>query len=198
MQMKKIDELEPIIRNDVLQVRENNNRKEVDFYLINVIEDIGDYIDFLREVENCREGDLVTVHINCLGGDLDATLQIYDVLKSSLAKVEISIEGACCSGASMIMLTGNLWRLTPHCYVMIHSWNGCIGGKWIEIKKRYKYDEEIIEKQFRELYKNFLSDKEIQECLDGKDFYFDCNEIEKRLNNYQKEDLEKNESIKKT
>lgn len=197
--MKRYDDLtnEPIIKNDVLQVRENNNRKEVDFYLIDIIDDIADYIDFLREVDSCRNDDLITIHINCYGGNTDVGMNIYDCLRQSPANVEVSIEGACCSCASMIMLAGNCWRVTPHAYVMIHSWSEGIYGKWHEIISKFNYDKSVFEKQFRELYKDFLTDEEIEDCLKGKDFYFDSNETVKRLNTYQKEDIECDEAIKK-
>ena len=68
------------VKNDVLRVTQSDNRKQVDFYLINDIEDIHDYIDFLREVRDCRQGDLITVHINCYGGNVDVALNIYDVI----------------------------------------------------------------------------------------------------------------------
>lgn len=197
--MKRYDDLtnEPIIKNDVLQVRENNNRKEVDFYLIDIIDDIADYIDFLREVDSCRNGDLITIHINCYGGNADVGMNIYDCLRQSPANVEVSIEGACCSCASMIMLAGNCWRVTPHAHVMVHSWSEGIYGKWNEIISKFNYDKCVFEKQFRELYKDFLTDEEIEDCLKGKDFYFDSNETVKRLNTYQKEDIEHDEAIKK-
>ena len=197
--MKRYDDLtnEPIIKNDVLQVRENDNRKEVDFYLIDIIDDIADYIDFLREVDSCRNGDLITIHINCYGGNDDVGMNIYDCLRQSPANVEVSIEGACCSCASMIMLAGNCWRVTPHAYVMVHSWSEGIYGKWHEIISKFNYDKSVFEKQFRELYKDFLTDEEIEDCLKGKDFYFDSDETVKRLNTYQKEDIKCDEAIKK-
>ena len=197
--MKRYDDLtnEPIIKNDVLQVRENNNRKEVDFYLIDIIDDIADSIDFLREVDSCRNGDLITIHINCYGGNADVGMNIYDCLRQSPANVEVSIEGACCSCASIIMLAGNCWRVTPHAHVMVHSWSEGIYGKWNEIISKFNYDKCVFEKQFRELYKDFLTDEEIEDCLKGKDFYFDSNETVKRLNAYQKEDIEYDEAIKK-
>ena len=197
--MKRYDDLtnEPIIKNDVLQVRENNNRKEVDFYLIDIIDDIADYIDFLREVDSCRNGDLITIHINCYGGNADVGMNIYDCLRQSPANVEVSIEGACCSCASMIMLAGNCWKVTPHAHVMVHSWSEGIYGKWNEIISKFNYDKCVFEKQFRELYKDFLTDEEIEDCLKGKDFYFDSNETVKRLNAYQKEDIKYDEAIKK-
>lgn len=197
--MKKYEDVynEGFIKNNILQVRENNNRKEVDFYLINVIEDIEDYIDFLREVDSCRNGDLITIHVNCYGGDCDVAMNIYDCLKLSPAEVMISIEGACCSCASIIMLAGSYWKVYPHSYVMIHAWSEGIYGKWHEIISKFNYDKSIFEKQFKELYKNFLTDYEIEDCIKGKDFYFDSSETIKRLNVYQKEDVKCDKAIKK-
>ena len=187
----------PKIQNNPLKVTETENKKIVDFYLINTIEEMGDYIDFLRAVDSCRPQDEVIVHINNYGGDLDIGMNIYDCLKSSDANVTISVEGICASCASMIMLAGNQWNITPHAYVMIHSWSEYECGKWNEIKAKFKYDETVVEKQFREMYKNFLTNDEIEDCLKGKDFYFDAEETVRRLNNYQKEELDRQIEINK-
>lgn len=180
----------PRIQNNPLKITEFDGKKIVDFYLINTIEEMGDYIDFLRAVDSCKPQDEVIVHINNYGGELDIGMNIYDCLKGSDANIIISVEGICASCASMIMLAGNQWNVTPHAYVMIHEWSGCEYGKWNEIKAKFHYDENVVEKQFREMYKNFLTDEEIEQCLNGKDFYFDADETVKRLNDYQKEELD--------
>ena len=191
------DDGTPRIMNNPLKITETNEKRIIDFYLINVIEDVNNYIDFLRAVDSCRPQDEIIVHINCYGGELDVGMNIYDSLIGSDANVTISVEGVCASCASMIMLAGNQWNVTPHSYVMIHEWSGCEHGKWHEIKAQFKYDETIVENQFRKIYKNFLTDEEIELCLNGKDFYFDSEETVKRLNNYQKEDLEREEMMQK-
>ena len=185
------------VKNDVLRVTQSDNRKQVDFYLINDIEDIHDYIDFLREVRDCRQGDLITVHINCYGGNVDVALNIYDELKMSEADVKISVEGMCASCASMIMLSGDLWNVYPHSRVMIHAWSGVECGKWNEIVAQHNYDKDIFEFQFRELYKDFLTTDEIEDCIKGKDFFFDCDETIKRLNSFKRKDIEYEKMIKK-
>ena len=187
----------PKAQNNPLKVTETNEKRIVDFYLINEILDIKDYIDFLRAVDSCRPQDEIIVHINNYGGLMDVAMNIYDSLKLSPCNVTISVEGACCSCASMIMLSGNCWNILPHSYVMIHCWSGAESGKWNEIKQQYKFDEQIVQKQFKEIYKNFLTDDEIEDCLNGKDFYFDSDEVIKRLNNYQKDDIEIDKAIGK-
>ena len=53
----------------------------------------------------------------------------------------------------------------------------------------------MFNKQFCEIYKKFMTDEEIKQCLDGKDFYFDSEETVKRLEEYSKESLEKEKAI---
>lgn len=185
------------IQNNTLKITETNEKRIVDFYLINEISNIRDYIDFLRAVDSCRPQDEIIIHINNYGGVMDVAMNIYDSLKLSQSNVTINIEGACCSSASMIMLAGNCWNVYPHSYVMIHAWSGAECGKWNEIKQQYEFDENVVQKQFKELYKDFLTDEEIEDCLKGKDFYFDAEEVIKRLNNYQKDEIEMDKAIGK-
>jgi len=189
------DEEERIIRNEPLQVREINGHREVDFYLIDVIEDVKDYVDFLREIEMCNKGDLITVHINCYGGAVDVSLNIYDSLRNSDADVKISIEGPCCSSASMIALAGDMWSVSKHASIMIHSWSEGLYGKWHEILASIDFTKKSYEKHFQEIYKNFMTDEEIKNCLEGKDYYFDSDEIMKRLQSFTKEEDEREKKI---
>ena len=184
-------------QNNPLQIKDTGERKEIDFYLSGEITEIENYIDFLRAVGNCRSGDLVTIHINCYGGLADTAWNIYDELRSSNADVVVSIEGACCSAATMIMLGANAWEVSKHAYCMVHCWTDCGYGKWNELVAKYDFDKKVAVRHFKELYKNFMTDKEIEECLGGKDFYFDNEETMERLNNYQKDEIERMESIQK-
>jgi ATP-dependent protease ClpP protease subunit len=188
---------DPMIENRPLFVKENENGKEVDFYLIDEIKDVADYIDFLREVDSCRDGDFITVHINCYGGYVDVALNLYDRLRATDACVTVVIEGACCSCASMIMLAGKRWKILPHSYVMIHSWSGGLFGKYHEMESCFEYNKKYMNSHFADVYKNFLTESEISQCLQGKDFWFDSEEVVKRINKYQKEDIERSESIRK-
>ena len=196
MSQKNIQEaVETIVVNNPLVIKQNADSKTVDFYLTGEVSWVSEYIDFLRAIDDCKSGDQIQIHINNYGGYIDTALNIYDALVKSEADVLIFIEGACASAASIIMLAGNGWEVLPHAYVMVHSWSGSYGGKWHEIKSKLKYDEEVFNKQFCEIYKKFMTDEEIKQCLDGKDFYFDSEETVKRLEEYSKESLEKEKAI---
>lgn len=183
------------ILNNPLQIIESPNGKIVDFYLSNEIVDIKDYIDFLREVDNAKNEDTVKVHINNYGGAVDVAMNIYDCLQQSKASIQISVEGACASAASMIMLAGTEWFIYPHAWIMVHAWSGVEYGKWNEMKASHEFSARVTENRFRKLYKNFLTDEEIEECLKGKDFYFDNEETIERLQNYQADAMKKQQMI---
>lgn len=197
MKKAKTTAEEDVIRNDTLKVLDTGKGKLIDFFLTEEIVSIEDYIDFLRECNDAHENDIIRVHINCYGGDVNVALNIYDVLKATEANVEADIEGMCASAATMIMLAANTWRVYPHCCVMIHAWTSWTYGKWNELKDSYKFNEDVWEPQFRDIYKNFLTEKEIQQCLDGKDFWFSCEETSKRLNDFQADAMAKQDKIDK-
>ena len=184
-----------IVLNDPLKVVDTDQGRKIDFYLTEVIESIDDYIDFLRAVESCRVGDEIVIHINCYGGNTFVSMNLHDALLKTDANVKVCIEGICASAATDIMLAANEWEVSPHATVMVHSWSEVLAGKWHEIKAQYHFDEKSSEPQFRELYKDFMTDEEIEACLNGKDFWFNAEETIKRLEKYTKEDLEKQEKV---
>lgn len=181
--------------NNSLQIIESPNGKIVDFYLLNSIEDIADYVDFLREVENTKSDDTIKVHINNYGGNVVVAMNIYDALRQSPANVIMSVEGMCASAASMIMLAGTEWYVYPHSTVMVHAWTGFSYGKWNELQASYDFEKRVMEKRFRDLYKNFMTAEEIELCLQGRDYYFDNEETIKRLESYQADALKRQQAI---
>lgn len=192
---KKMKSDEEYVKNDVLRVSETDKGKLVDFFLTEEIDSVEDYIDFLREVSSARADDTIRVHCNCYGGDVNVALNIFDALHLSDAYVEFWIEGMCASAATMIMLAADTWKVFPHCRVMIHAWTSWTYGKWNELKEQLKFDEKVWEPQFREIYKNFLTEAEIQQCLDGKDFWFSSEETVQRLNNFQADAMAKQDAM---
>lgn len=194
--MNKIDEdsddLAKAILNNPLRVQALPDRTVIDFYLPLVIEDDATaYIDFFRAIHDARSSDEVNLHINCYGGECATAFQIIDNLRASQATVNISIEGNCCSAATMIALAGDSWDVYPHSYMMIHAYSVLNYGKRNEINSRNEFDKRWLDDNFRLIYKKFLTDEEIEQCLDGKDFYFNSDEIIERLNNYKKDDVER-------
>lgn len=186
-----------IIQNNPLRIRSLPEYTEVDFYLIGEIDDISDYIDFLRSISNLKQGDIVNLHINCYGGDVVTAFNILDVLQTTQADIKIFIEGCCCSAATFIALSGDSWEVMPHSYFMCHAYSSFQFGKKQELEASNTFNKKWLDNSIREIYKGFLSDDELERMMRGEDFYFNVDEVVERLANYKKSDIEKQELTQK-
>ena len=177
--------------NKRLKVTETPNGSTIDFYLPRVIAEPKEYIDFLRAVREAKADDTVIVHINCYGGDCDVAFNIIDVLNLTPAHTKVCIEGLCASAATMIMLAAKEAEITEHAHIMIHAWSGGYYGKWNEQTASFEFDRTWMVKKFREIYKGFLTESEIDAVLNGTDMYLDADETIERLNASHKKELER-------
>lgn len=140
------------------------------------------YDDWFRKCDKASPDDLIIVHINCYGGNLDTAIQIYSALISSDAPILIRIEGACCSGASMIAMAGTYFDMNPLAYMMIHSWSGGTAGKFSNVIENAEFQKKWFTNVMYSVYEDFCSKQEIESILNGKDLWLDCDEVMKRFN----------------
>lgn len=169
-----------------------------DFYLTSDIEDASNYDEWVQICAEASSRDLIEVHINCFGGRLDTAIQIHDMLKETKADVFISIEGACCSGASLIAMAGMRVKVLPNSYMMIHSWTGGAYGKFGNVIENTEFQKKWFRNVMTRSYSEFLTVDEIKNILDGKDLYLDAQEINSRFNSRdkkRKENLEIREKL---
>ena len=152
-----------------------------DFYLTSDIVDSTQYDEWIHTCAESRPCDMIEVHINCYGGSLDTAIQIHDMLMAAKADVYVSIEGACCSGASLIAMAGDHVRVLPNSYMMIHSWTGGTYGKFGNVIENTEFQKKWFADVMTRSYSEFLSKAEIKEILDGKDIYMDAEEMSSRF-----------------
>ena len=149
-----------------------------------LIDDIGEprnYMKWFDILQTASEDDLVVIHINCMGGNLWTTLQIITQIKLCQAPVLCQIESAACSAATMIALAGDGLQCYPHAYMMIHTSTGCQIGKQSDLKKEEDFYNPWLENFFNEMYKHFLTKKEIQSVLGGSDMWLRSDEVMERF-----------------
>lgn len=192
------DDLKGVILNNPLRIQALPDKTVIDFYLpLTIDDDPKEYIDFFRALKDARPTDEVVVHINCYGGECTTAFQIIDNLRATQASVTMSIEGNCCSAATMIALAGDQWNVMPHCRFMVHAYSKVDYGKRNEINASNEFDKKWLDGAIREIYKGFMTDEEIELCLEGKDYYFTAEEVIDRLNNYKKDDIEREQVTQK-
>jgi len=152
-----------------------------EFYLSGPIEDAENYIDWFDTIRNASSNDAIRIYINSPGGDLYTTLQFLRVMSDTEAHVTTSVEGACMSAATMIFLHGHAQEVTPHSLFMFHDYSSGTFGKGGEQYDQIQFERQWSKKFMSEVYKDFLTDSEIESMMHNKDIWMDSDEVVKRL-----------------
>ena len=153
-------------------------------YHLWLIDDVGEsklYLKWFDILQSATENDLVVIHINSYGGDVMTTVQLITQIKTCEAQVVCQIESACCSAATMVALACDGLLCYPHGYMMIHTSSGYTFGKQSDIRRQEDFYNDWLDTFFNEVYKDFLSKKEIEDVLNGKDMWLTSEEVMNRF-----------------
>ena len=153
-----------------------------EFYLTGEIESASTYLEWFDAIRHAGETDIIKIYINSYGGDLFTAIQFMRVIADTQATVICSVEGACMSAATMIFLCGHSFEVTPHSVFMFHNYSGGVFGKGGEMIDQLQHERKWSERLMNDIYKDFMSDAEIQAMLDNKDIWMDGEDVVKRIN----------------
>lgn len=151
-----------------------------ELYLTDEIMEPFYYNQWVSVIKNAGENDVITIHVNSPGGVLDTGIQLYGALMASDATVCISIEGGCCSAATMIMMAADELYIDNNAYFMFHAYTGGRYGKFNSLQEDAKFQEKWFPAISKDIYKDFLTDQEMDDLLNGKDFWLDAQDVKKR------------------
>ena len=163
-----------------------------EFYLSGPIEDAENYIEWFDTIRNASAVDTIRIYINSPGGDLYTTLQFLRVMSETEAHITTSVEGACMSAATMIFLHGHTQEVTPHSLFMFHDYSSGTFGKGGEQYDQIQFERQWSRNFMSEVYKDFLTETEIESMMHNKDIWMGHEEVVKRLTKLQ--ELRQNEA----
>ena len=85
--------------------------------------------DFIREIEAAGDADLISLHINSRGGEVDHGLAIYNYLRAHRAAVRVEVDGIAASAASIIAMSGDEIVMPANALLMLHyPWTFAMGN----------------------------------------------------------------------
>lgn len=146
-------------------------------YLSGEVEDPEAYITWLNQINTAEPEDMLTIRINSYGGSVASAIQLSSALKNTPAIVHTSIEGDCCSAATMIFLAGDSMSVAPGARFLIHNYSGGIYGKGHEIHAQAAFDLKWSLDLLESTYEHFLSKEEIASVANGNDMWMDSEEV---------------------
>lgn len=150
------------------------------------------YRHVVQAVTDLDEGDQVEFSISSPGGNYNGLLALLSALDRTPATSIAVISGICHSAASMLALNCDAVAVSNYAEMLIHYVSFGAGGKGADVKSQVDHTCKVTEKLFRNTYKYFLTEKEIEDCLRGVEYWLDADEILERLQ--KRQELQKQEA----
>lgn len=151
-----------------------------EFYLSGYVEDPQEYVEWFKEIRCATPDDEIRIYINSPGGDLGTALQFMRVMSECQAHITCSVEGECCSAATIIFLQADAFEITPHSLFMLHNYSGGIAGKGGEMFDQAVFERDWSRKLLADVYRDFLTEAEVEKLLDNKDMWLHAEEVAER------------------
>jgi ATP-dependent protease ClpP protease subunit len=161
------DDYVPIVTRDVFNI---------DMYLTDTIEYPATYNKLVHTLTTAEEHHTINIYINNGGGYVDSALYIIDAIKKSKAQVIAHLSGTVASSATIITMACDEVVCAPYLSFMIHNYSTGIQGKGHEVKAQQTFSDKELNRAFRDIYRNFLTEEEMNKVIEGTDIWL--NEID--------------------
>jgi ATP-dependent protease ClpP protease subunit len=158
--------------------------QQINTHLVFIDDDItspSNYRDVIHCLATCNENDSVNLLVNSSGGRTDSIWQIIEAMKGCRGDVSVTVIGAAYSAASMLAC------MAPECYIadsaefMLHTAHYGSIGTVPNVKGQTDFATRQINRLLDQAYTGFLTDKELSELKNGKEYWFDAEEAGKRM-----------------
>jgi len=152
---------------------------EATLYLSNIEEDKVNLASLLNDIRELDANDNIKVIINSPGGYVSEGRAIINTLLTTGADIQTELVSQAASMAAIIFCIGGRRIIYENSSIMFHNFSGGIGGKGHEMKDYIKHITKNLEQFFRSHIIG-LTEDEIKQMFEGKDFWFDAKEMCKR------------------
>lgn len=139
------------------------------------------YRDLLLLLRRGAPGDTNHFLINSPGGDVGLALGIGSALAAGSGHNIMEITGTCASAATFIFLQGDEFLINEHASFMVHTASFGAGGSVPHVVDYVNHTRLQISNLMHKTYKDFMTVEEIEQALDGKEFWFLSEELGERL-----------------
>lgn len=157
------------------------NGREIDAYIMAEIVNPIEYNELCHLLRNANSREVIRLHINTPGGRLDSATMIIDAIAASDAYVIGVLSGNVASAGTMIALACDELECSSYLEFMIHYFSGGTGGKGNEIKAHSNFIDKHMPMVFKKMYAGFLTNKEIEDMIEGKDIWLNGDEVLERF-----------------
>jgi len=149
-------------------------------YLSSDIASPDEYDEMCFLLDTLTDSHYVDLHINTPGGSIDSAFKIVDAIRRCSARTTARLTGTVASAGTIIALSCNDMVVADHTHFMIHNYSTGAQGKGHELMEYINFNDRTLQKTFKDIYKGFLTDEEIESVIRGKDLWLDSDEVKAR------------------
>ena len=154
---------------------------EYDIMFDRDIENSQEFHEEFYTMRQASEGDLVNIYMDSMGGAC-STISTFEHIKSkSSAHFHGILQGKGFSAGSAIFLLCDIHEVGELSEMMIHTSQQGMRGHSDEIQEFGNQSARTARIMMEKVYKDFLSEEEIEQCLIGKSIWLDATQIKERL-----------------
>lgn len=153
-------------------------------YTINFWHDFDDprnYIPYFKILQEAHEEDQIIFYFDSPGGRIDTLNLFLNALRRCKSKYILARVNYAASAAALLALYCDNIEFNTNSTLMLHTYSGGYRGKSQEVQSEVDHCSKNYNELNRYILQKILTDKEIEEMLNGKDFYFTGEEAIKRL-----------------
>ena len=153
-------------------------------YRVYILEEIHEPVNYGEVIEllaDLDESVTVEVYLNTPGGSLDSAIMLMGAFKECKARLIGKLSGTVASAGTMLTMMMDEIEIAPYTAFMIHAWSvQGQGGKANEIEAENAFNKKETKRLFHEVYGGFLSSREVNKILAGKDVWLNKEEAKAR------------------
>lgn len=176
-----LDDLKDVDEKPYHHFDQTVSRRIQHYYLSSPIEEPHRYVDMVQKIQCANPEEIIYIHLNTPGGQLDTGVQIINAMQASNAHIIVSIEANCHSLATLIFLAADEFIVHDNCLMMIHNFSGGTFGKGNEQQSQLEAQIKWFNTLARKLYIPFLSKEEFDKIVKGEDLWLQSDDIRTRL-----------------
>lgn len=155
------------------------------------------YTSYFDVLQKAREEDDVVFYFNSHGGSASTLNLFINALRRCKSKRIVAVINYAASAAALLALFCDEIILNSDSTLMLHDFSTFVGGKSQEIESDFIHTKEKLHKLMRFICQKVLTDEEIEQMFNGKDFYFGENEVMERLKRFAKKKLKEKKEFDK-
>lgn len=145
------------------------------------IKDPEEYVEWVQIIRGASENDRIELHLNTPGGDIYTAIELLHAFACCDAHIHVVCSGIVASAGTVLMTVGDSFEVNPHTTFMFHNYSGGTMGKGNEMAIKIEYERTWSQKFMHDIYEGLLTEEEIDDLLDGRDYWMSAEDVSERL-----------------